>query len=74
MQCTTLIWVPWYPVTTLTGCHPPVYPVTNFTWYWVTPGTKSVFPDDFLKNLYRLKKSRTFLRHGYQITGLCKYY
>ncbi len=43
---------------------------------------ESVFPDDFLKNLYkrcrknpyRLKKFRTFFRHEYQIKGFCKYY
>ncbi len=26
------------------------------------------------KNPYRLKKFTTFFRHGYQITGFCKYY
>ncbi len=43
---------------------------------------RSVFPDDFLKNLckycrknlYRPKKFRTFFRHAYQIKGFCKYY
>ncbi len=37
-------------------------------------GSIAVFPDDFLKNPYRLKKFRTFFRHGYQIKGFCKYY
>ncbi len=47
---------------------------------YYAPG--AVFPDDFLKNLYKhcrknpyiLKKFRTFFRHEYQSKGFCKYY
>ncbi len=49
-------------------------------WYRIV--SIPVFPDDFLKNLYkhcrknpyRMKKFRTFFRRGYQIKGFCKYY